>query len=97
MESRCETPPGKVLTTVPLNCHLLQHHGRTLQYIATDDHRSINCDMTGISRVTQSCCMMRFTTLFRKAVSVITGQADTTVLDQVISIILCVAGFTSTL
>ena len=29
MQSRCKTPLGTLLTTVPLNCYLRQGHGRT--------------------------------------------------------------------
>ena len=29
MQSMCQTPLGKLLTTVPSNCHLWQGHGRT--------------------------------------------------------------------
>ena len=29
MQSRCQTPLGTLLTTVPSNCHLRQGHGRT--------------------------------------------------------------------
>ena len=56
MQSRCQTPLGTLLTTVPSNCHLRQSHGRTstLQH-AADDLRSINCDVTSISGMTKSC------------------------------------------
>ena len=57
MLSRCETPLGTLLTTVPLNCHLWQGHGRTstLQHNFADDLRSINCDVTSFSGMTKSC------------------------------------------
>ena len=57
MQSRCQTPLGTLLTTVPSNCHLRQGHGRTstLQHIVADDHRSINCDVTSIFGMTKSC------------------------------------------
>ena len=57
MQSRCQTPLGTLLTTVPSNCHLRQGHGRTstLQHNVTDDLRSINCDVTSISGMTKSC------------------------------------------
>ena len=57
MQSRCQTPLGPLLTTVPSNCHLRQGHGRTstLQHNVADDLRSINCDMTSISGMTKSC------------------------------------------
>ena len=57
MQSRCQTPLGTLLTTVPSNCHLLQGHGRTstLQHNVADDLRSINCDVTSISWMTKSC------------------------------------------
>ena len=39
MQSRCQTPLGTLLTTVPPNCHLRQGHGRTstLQHNVADD------------------------------------------------------------
>ena len=47
MRSRCQTPLGTLLTTVPSNCHLRQGHGRTsLQHNVADDLRSINCEVT---------------------------------------------------
>ena len=57
MQSRCQTPLGTLLTTVPSNCHLRQGHGRTstLQHNVADDLRSINCDVTSISVMTKSC------------------------------------------
>ena len=57
MQSRCQTPLGTLLTTVPSNCHLRQGYGRTstLQHNVADDLRSINCDMTSISGMTKSC------------------------------------------
>ena len=57
MQSRCQTPLGTLLTTVPSNCHLRQGHGRTstLQHNIADDLRSINCDVTSISGMTMSC------------------------------------------
>ena len=57
MQSRCKTPLGTLLTTVPSNCHLQQGHGRTstLQHNVADDLRSINCDVTSISGITKSC------------------------------------------
>ena len=57
MQSRCQTPLGTLLTTVPSNCHLRQGHGRTstLQHNVADDLRSINCDVTSISGMTKSC------------------------------------------
>ena len=57
MQSRCQTPIGTLLTTVPSNCHIWQSHGRTatLQHNVADDLRSINCDMTSISGMTKSC------------------------------------------
>ena len=55
MQSRCQTPLGTLLTTVPLNCYLRQGHGRTstLQHNVADDLRSINCDVTSISGMTK--------------------------------------------
>ena len=57
MQSRCQTPLCTLLTTVPLNGHLLQGHFQTstLQLNVADDLRSINCDMTSISGMTKSC------------------------------------------
>ena len=57
MQSRCQTPFGTLLTTVPSNCHLRQGHGRisTLQHNVADDLRSINCDVTSISGMIKSC------------------------------------------
>ena len=57
MQSRCQTPLGTLLTTVPSNCHLRQGHGRTsmLQHNVADDLRSIICDVTSISGMTKSC------------------------------------------
>ena len=59
MQSRCQTPLGTLLTTVPVpsNCHLRQGHGRTStrQHNVADDLRSINCDVTSISWMTKSC------------------------------------------
>ena len=57
MQSRCQTPHGTLITTVPSNCHLRQGHGRTttLQRNTADDHRTINCDVTSISGMTKSC------------------------------------------
>ena len=57
MQSRCQTPFGTLLTTVPSNCYLRQGHGRTttLQHNVADDLRSINCDVTSISGMTKSC------------------------------------------
>ena len=57
MQSRCQTPLGTLLTTVPSNCHLRQGHGRTstLQHNVADDLKSINCDVTSISGITKSC------------------------------------------
>ena len=54
MQSRCQTPLGTLLTTVPSNCHR-QGHGRTstLQHNVADDLRSINCDVTSISGMTK--------------------------------------------
>ena len=56
MQSRCQTPLGTLLTTVPSNCHLQQGHCRTstLQHNVADDLRSINCDVTSISGITKS-------------------------------------------
>ena len=56
MPSRCQTPLGTLHTTVPSNCHLRQGHGRTstLQHNVADDLRSINCDVTSISGMTNS-------------------------------------------
>ena len=56
IQSRCQTPLGTLLTTVPSNCHLRQGHGRTstLQHNVADDLRSINCDVTYISGMTKS-------------------------------------------
>ena len=50
MQSRCSTPLGTLLTTVPSNCHLWQGHGQTsmLQHKDAVDLRSINCDVTFI-------------------------------------------------
>ena len=57
MQSRCQTPLGTLLTTVPSNCHLRQGHGRTatLQHNVTVDLRSINCDVTSMSGMAKSC------------------------------------------
>ena len=57
MQSRCQTPLGASLTTVPSNCYLRQGHGRTstLQHIVSDDLRSINYDVTSIYGMTNSC------------------------------------------
>ena len=57
MLSRCQTPLGTLLITVPLNCHPRQGHGRTatLQHNVADYLRSINCDVTSISGITKSC------------------------------------------
>ena len=57
MQSRCQTPLSTLMTTVPLNCHLRQGHGRTstFQHNVADDLRSINCDVTSISGMTKSC------------------------------------------
>ena len=57
MQSRCQTPLGTLLTTVPSNCHLRQGHGRTstLQHNVANDLRSINCNVTSISGMTKSC------------------------------------------
>ena len=65
MQSRCLTPLGTFLTTVPSNCHLLQVHGRTstLQHNVDDDLRSINCDVTSISGMTKSCFLNLVDTL----------------------------------
>ena len=56
MQSRCRTPLGTLLTTVPSDFHLRQGHGRTstLQHNIADDLRSINCDVTSISWMTMS-------------------------------------------
>ena len=64
MQSRCQTPLGALLTTVPSNCHLRQGHGRTstLQNNVADDVRSINCDATSISGMTKSCFFNLFNT-----------------------------------
>ena len=32
MQSRCQTPLGTLLTTVPSNCHLRQGHGRLQRF-----------------------------------------------------------------
>ena len=57
MQSRCQSPLGTLLTTVPSNCHLRQGLGQTLtlQHNVADDLRSINCDVTSISGMTKSC------------------------------------------
>ena len=57
MQSRCQTPFGTLLTTVPSNCHIRQGHGRnsTFQHNVADDRRSFNCDVTSISGMTKSC------------------------------------------
>ena len=57
MKSRCQTPLGTLLTTVPSNCHLRQGHGRTstLQHNDADDLRSINCDVTSTCGMTKLC------------------------------------------
>ena len=57
MQSRCQTPLGTLLTTVPSNCHIRQGLGRTstLRHNVADDLRSINCDVTSISGMTKSC------------------------------------------
>ena len=57
MQSRCQTPLGTLLTTVPSNCHLRQGHGltSTFQDNVADDLRSINCDVTSIYGMTKSC------------------------------------------
>ena len=57
MQSRCQTPLGTLLTTIPSNCHLRQGHGRTstLQHNIADDLRSINRNVTSISEMTKSC------------------------------------------
>ena len=57
MQTRCQTPLGTLLTTVPSNYHLWQGHGRTstLQHNVAGDLRSINCDVTSISGMTKSC------------------------------------------
>ena len=57
MQSRCQTPLGTLLTTVPSNCHLRQGHGHTstLQHNVADDLRSINCHVTSIYGMTKSC------------------------------------------
>ena len=57
MQSRCQTPLGTLLTTVPSNCRIRQGHGRTstLQHNVADNLRSINCDVTSISGMTMSC------------------------------------------
>ena len=57
IKSRCQTPLGISLTTVPSNCHLRQGHGRTstLQNNLADDLRSMNCDVTSIYGMTMSC------------------------------------------
>ena len=57
MQSRCQTPLGTLLKTVPSNCHLQQGHGRTsrFQHNVADDLRSINCDVTSISGMTKLC------------------------------------------
>ena len=56
MQSRCQTPLGTLLTTVPSNGHLRQGHGQTstLQHNVADDLRPINCDVTSISGMTKS-------------------------------------------
>ena len=56
MQSRCQTPLGTLLTTVPSNCHLRQGHDRTLtlQHNVADDLRSINCGSTYIFWMTKS-------------------------------------------
>ena len=48
IQSRCQTPHGTLLSTVPSNCHIRQGHGQTsaLQNNVADDLRSINCDVT---------------------------------------------------
>ena len=65
MQSKCQTPLGTLLTTVPSNCHLGLGHGRTstLQHNVADDLRSINCDVTSISRMTKSCFLNMVDTL----------------------------------
>ena len=65
MQSRCQTPLGTLLTTVPSNCHLRQGHGRTstLQHNATVDLRSINCDVTSISGMKKLCFLNLVDTL----------------------------------
>ena len=57
MQSRCQTPLGTLLTTVPSNCDHQKDHGRTstFQHNVADDLRSINCDVTSISGMTKSC------------------------------------------
>ena len=57
MQSRCQTPLGTLLTTVPSNLHLRKGHDRTstLQHNVADDLRSFNCDVTSISGMTKSC------------------------------------------
>ena len=56
MRSRCQTPLGTLLTTVPSNCHLRQGHDRTSTLQHNVDLRSINCDVTSISGMAKSCC-----------------------------------------
>ena len=65
MQSRCQTPLGTLLTTVPSNCNLRQGHGRTatLQHNVAVDLRSINRDVTSISGMTKSCFLNLVDTL----------------------------------
>ena len=57
MQSKCQIPLGSLLSTVPSNFHLWHGHGRTatLQHNVADGLRSINCDVTSISGMTNSC------------------------------------------
>ena len=65
MQSRCQTPLGTLLTTVPTNFHHRQGHGRTatLQHNVADDLRSFNCDVTYILGMTKSCFLNLVDTL----------------------------------
>ena len=56
-QSTCHAPLGTSLTTVPSNCHLRQHHGKTvaLQHSITDDLWPISRDMTSIASMKKSC------------------------------------------
>ena len=65
MQSRCLTPLGTFLRTVPSNCRLRQGHGQAamFQHNVADDLRSINCDVTSISGMTKLCIFNFFETL----------------------------------
>ena len=56
-QSRCQTPLGTLLTTIPSHCHLRQGHGRTstLQHIVVHYLKQIICDVTSISGMTKTC------------------------------------------